>query len=79
MGVESGFMVARDLWFVGGYNVTGFSDQRFPDGERRAQGPFVTLRFKFDETLFGGLNGRDDTPGSTIPNPEQASVLPSRP
>lgn len=54
-GVESGFLVGKDLWLVAGYNVTGFSDERFPDGERRARGPFVSLRFKFDESLFAGL------------------------
>lgn len=74
VGVESGFMVARDLWFVGGYNVTGFSDQRFPDGERRAQGPFVTLRFKFDETLFGGLTAREGGRETPSPIPDQAST-----
>ncbi len=57
VGVESGLMVARDLWLVAGYNVTGFSDEQFPDGNQRSRGPFISLRFKFDESLIGGLTG----------------------
>ncbi len=67
MGVESGFLLAKDLWVVGGYNVTGFSDRRFPDGERRSQGPFLSLRFKFDESLLGGLTGRGSEPVNPAP------------
>ena len=55
LGLESGFMVAPDLWLVGGYTVTGFSDSRFPDGNRRSRGPFLSLRFKFDERLIRSL------------------------
>lgn len=60
VGVEGGYMVARDLWAVAGYNITGFSDEKFPDGDRRAQGPFLSLRFKFDESLFAGLIDRPE-------------------
>ncbi len=65
VGVETGYMVARDLWAVAGYNITGFSDAKFPDGDRRAQGPFFSLRFKFDESLFGGL--LDSPKGESAP------------
>ena len=63
LSVRDGGGVSPDTWYtqvtmpVGGYNFTGFSDHRFPDGERRSQGPFVTLRFKFDESLLAGLKG----------------------
>ncbi|HZE88836.1 MAG TPA: hypothetical protein VE404_04765, partial [Verrucomicrobiae bacterium] len=66
LGAETGFMLVRDLWLVSGYNFTGFSDARFPDGDRRSQGPFVTLRFKFDESFLAGLKSPADQPaGST--------------
>jgi hypothetical protein len=68
-GAESGVMVAKDLWLVAGYNVSGFSDTRFPDGEKRAKGPFISLRFKFDESLLAGL--RD------APPPESAKAPPA--
>ncbi|HXI03102.1 MAG TPA: hypothetical protein VNI57_07985, partial [Candidatus Saccharimonadales bacterium] len=75
-GVESGLLVARDLWFVAGYNVTGFSDERFPDGNRRSQGPFVSLRFKFDEALIGDLIRRD-SPGQDEPDASDAARAPA--
>lgn len=64
VGLEGGLLVARDLWLVAGYNITGFSDDRFPDGNRRQQGPFVSLRFKFDEALIGDLFRRKASGGS---------------
>jgi hypothetical protein len=35
-------------WIVGGYNVAGFSESGFGDSDRRAAGPFLSVRFKFD-------------------------------
>jgi hypothetical protein len=53
-GLESGVRVGNDLWLVAGYNVSGFSAAGFADAERREAGPFLTMRFKFDEqTLLG--------------------------
>jgi hypothetical protein len=75
VGAETGVMVAKDLWLVGGYNFTGFSDQRFPDGERRSQGPFVTLRFKFDEGLLAGL--ADSRPKDRAPTPTAVAEVAS--
>ena len=38
-----------------GYNVLGFSDADYNDARYTRQGPFVTLRFKFDQTTFTGM------------------------
>ena len=38
-----------------GYNVLGFSDADYNDARYTRQGPFVTLRFKFDQTTFAGM------------------------
>ncbi|HET9482214.1 MAG TPA: hypothetical protein VFP98_10710, partial [Candidatus Polarisedimenticolia bacterium] len=57
-GIEGGYNLVRDLWFVGGFNVTGFAEPGFGDSDRRAAGPFLTVRFKFDEESLVGLAGR---------------------
>ena len=48
-GVEVGYLALRNLWVAGGYNFAGFDDDRFPGADRSERGPFVALRFKFDE------------------------------
>src|SRR5262249_718038 len=54
-GVGSGCRLVKDTWLVGGYNVTGFSEAGFGDSDQRSAGPFLTVRFKFDEDTFVGL------------------------
>ena len=41
---------------VTGYNLTGFVTTGFGDSERRAAGPFLTIRLKFDEESLVGLS-----------------------
>jgi len=48
-GAEVGFLVLRDLWLTGGYNLAGFEDRRFPGVDTTAKGPFFSVRVKFDE------------------------------
>jgi hypothetical protein len=55
LGAETGYKATKDLWIVGGYNMTGFSESGFGDSDRRAAGPFLSVRFKFDEETLGGL------------------------
>jgi uncharacterized repeat protein (TIGR01451 family) len=38
-----------------GYNVLGFHDNDYADARYTRQGPFVTLRFKFDQTTLQGM------------------------
>jgi uncharacterized repeat protein (TIGR01451 family) len=51
-GAEVGYMLRKNLWLSGGYNVTGFHDRDLSGDEATRRGPFVRLRFKFDESLF---------------------------
>ncbi|HEX6853149.1 MAG TPA: hypothetical protein VF139_17270 [Candidatus Polarisedimenticolaceae bacterium] len=54
-GVEAGYLVVRNLWVLGGWNVLGFRDDGFSDLDRTDRGPFVALRFKFDERTIEAL------------------------
>ncbi len=38
-----------------GYNILGFHDNDYADARYTRQGPFVTLRFKFDQTTLQGM------------------------
>ena len=48
---------AKDMQIAVGYNLGGFRDPDFAAARTTQQGPFVTLKVKFDETLLG-LTGR---------------------
>ena len=51
-GAEVGAMLRTNLWLSVGYNFTGFYDRDLTGEEATRRGPFVRLRFKFDESLF---------------------------
>jgi hypothetical protein len=38
-----------------GYNFFGYRDEDLAGTDYTTKGPYVRLRFKFDETLLGGL------------------------
>ena len=48
-GAELGFLALRNLWVTAGYNFAGFEDGGFPGADETESGPFVSVRFKFDE------------------------------
>jgi len=52
VGGEAGYMVVRNLWLSGGYNFIGFSSADLSGEDTTRQGPYIRLRFKFDEQLF---------------------------
>jgi uncharacterized repeat protein (TIGR01451 family) len=54
-GIEAGYLVVRNLWVLGGWNVIGFRDDAFSALDRTDRGPFVALRFKFDERTIEAL------------------------
>ncbi len=56
-GLETGFIVRRNLWISLGYNLAGFTDRDLTGNEYTAKGMYIRLRAKFNENLFGG----DDT------------------
>lgn len=52
LGGEVGYLLAQNLWLSAGYNFSGYSDKDLIDGDTTSQGPYLRLRFKFDENLF---------------------------
>ena len=68
VGVETGYAVIDNLWLSAGYNLNGFSDDDLVDSDYTRQGPYVRLRFKFDEKLFRGKDSNWNntlTPGGS--------------
>ncbi len=50
VGPVIGYSPFDNAWFSFGYNLRGFDDQDFGTAHYTAQGPFLILRFKFDQT-----------------------------
>ncbi len=50
-GPSIGFSPRKDVWISAGYNISGYRD---PDADDRytQQGPYITVRVKFDQTGF---------------------------
>lgn len=49
LGGSVGCQVVTNAWVSLGYNLLGFTDPDFSAAEYTAQGPFLRLRFKFDQ------------------------------
>lgn len=60
IGPEVGLLLARNLNIGVGYNFVGFRDDDFAADGSTAQGAFIRLRFKYDETLLLGRNPRSN-------------------
>ena len=52
LGLEAGYLVAKNVWLSAGYNWSGFYDRDLSGSDYTLQGPYLRLRAKFDETLF---------------------------
>jgi hypothetical protein len=57
-GPSVGVSPVRDVWVSAGYNVSGYRDRDFAQDRYTRQGPFVTLRLKFDHAGRGREAGR---------------------
>jgi hypothetical protein len=55
-GFEVGYALKQNLWLSAGYNVSGFTDRDLTGAEYTSKGPYLRLRFKFDEDLFRSAN-----------------------
>ncbi len=51
-GLSVGVDIAKNLWLSMGYNVDGYTDEDFDANGYTAKGPFLKLRFKFDQDTF---------------------------
>jgi hypothetical protein len=49
LGASLGYGIVENVWISFGYNLQGFTDSDFSQGDFTAQGPFVKFRFKFDQ------------------------------
>ncbi len=48
-GLSVGFSPATNIWLSAGYNWAGYEDDDFNMAGYTAQGPYIKLRFKFDQ------------------------------
>ncbi len=53
-GPSVGISPAANLWISAGYNLAGYRDRDFEDDRYTRQGPYVTMRLKFDQLSLGG-------------------------
>jgi hypothetical protein len=51
VGFELGYLVTTNLWVSAGYNFFGYRDADLAGADYTAKGPYVRLRYKFDETM----------------------------
>ncbi len=54
-GPSIGLSPIKNSYISIGYNVVGFNDRDFEDSRYTRSGPYVTLRFKFDQNTLGAL------------------------
>ncbi len=53
-GPSAGISPAKNLWLSAGYNIAGYRDRDFEADRYTRQGPYVTMRLKFDQLTLGG-------------------------
>jgi large repetitive protein len=58
VGFEAGYLLAQNLWVSAGYNFFGYKDADMQGADYTAKGPYVRLRYKFDEALLGGFQNK---------------------
>lgn len=63
LGVDVGFVLAKNVWISVGYNFTGFRDDDFEASRYTAQGPFIKFRMKADQDSFKDLSLDSLRPG----------------
>ena len=55
VGFEVGYLVAENLWVSAGYNFFGYRDADLSGADYTARGPYVRMRYKFDEGALESL------------------------
>ena len=53
-GPSVGASPAKNVWISAGYNIAGYRDRDFEDDRYTRQGPYVTMRLKFDQFSLAG-------------------------
>ena len=57
-GPNVGYAPNDDIWISAGWNISGFNDEDFEAAEFSRQGPYITLRAKFDQNTMADLFDR---------------------
>ena len=73
LGLEAGYLVGNSLRLGVGYNFFGFRDRDLTDFDRTDRGIYLTLRYKFDEGLFGWLDGNLSSAAGSNASPDTAA------
>ncbi len=60
VGLELGYLVTTNLWVSAGYNLFGYRDADLAGADYTARGPYVRLRYKFDESLLESAGASND-------------------
>ena len=74
-GPSIGVSPVENLWLSLGYNVQGFKDDDFEAAEYSRKGPYLQIRFKFDQESARGLLRRI-SPASTHSEASRAKTVP---
>ncbi len=72
LGIEVGYLLADNLWVSAGYNVFGYKDEDLAAGDYTVKGPYLRLRYKFDEQLFDSW-GKASPPAAAAPRPVETA------
>jgi hypothetical protein len=79
-GPNIGVSPVDNLWISAGYNVEGYSDDDFEAAEYSRKGPYLQIRFKFDQQSLDGLlrriSPREQSGYSTTQNAPTGPTLP---
>ncbi len=51
-GPSAGVSPAGNIWVSAGYNIAGYRDRDFEDDRYTRQGPYLTMRIKFDQSTL---------------------------
>ena len=54
IGPSVGASPGKNIWLTVGYNVAGYRDHDYEAAHYTRQGPYVTMRLKFDQLSIGG-------------------------
>jgi hypothetical protein len=68
-GPQIGASPVKNGWVTLGWNLRGFTDRDFDAARYSAQGPYLQLRFKFDQNSFGARS-RTETAATSTGSPE---------
>lgn len=58
VGLELGRLIGRDLWLSAGYGAGAAGDGDLNGNSYGRRGPYLRIRFKFDESLFGSREAK---------------------